>query len=79
MADDLLLVDTDVLIDFSRGVEKTKKKLRKYESEYTLTISVITQLELMVGCENKEDFKDLQKFLVEFAITTRQQTGSNAG
>lgn len=68
MADDLLLVDTDVLIDFSRGVEKTKKKLKKYESEYTLAISVITQLELMVGCENKADLKDLQQFLENFEI-----------
>jgi predicted nucleic acid-binding protein len=68
MANDLLLIDTDVLIDFSRGVEKTKKKLKKYESEYTLSISVITQLELMVGCENKADFKDLKDFLDDFEI-----------
>lgn len=68
MASGLLLIDTDVLIDFSRGVEKTKKKLKSQESEYTLAISVITQLELMVGCENKADFKFLQEFLEDFEI-----------
>lgn len=68
MASGLLLIDTDVLIDFSRGVEKTKKKLKSQESEHTLAISVITQLELMVGCENKADFKFLQEFLEDFEI-----------
>lgn len=68
MSDDLLLVDTDVLIDFSRGIEKSKEKLKSLESDYILAISVITQLELMVGCENKADFKSLQKFLTDFEV-----------
>ncbi|MEX2602219.1 MAG: type II toxin-antitoxin system VapC family toxin [Balneolaceae bacterium] len=68
MAAGLLLIDTDVLIDFSRGVEKTKEKLKKQESEYKLAISVVTQLELMVGCENKADFNSLKEFLEDFEI-----------
>lgn len=68
MASDLLLVDTDILIDFSRGVEKTKARLINLESDYILVISVITQLELMVGCENKADLKSLKNFLNDFEI-----------
>jgi predicted nucleic acid-binding protein len=64
----LLLIDTDVLIDYSRGIEKTKGILKNLEPNYNLAISVVTQLELMVGCENKVDFKSLQKFLSNFEI-----------
>jgi predicted nucleic acid-binding protein len=64
----LLLIDTDVLIDYSRGIEKTKGILKNLESDHILAISVVTQLELMVGCENKSDFKSLQKFLSNFEI-----------
>ncbi|MEX0810562.1 MAG: type II toxin-antitoxin system VapC family toxin [Chitinophagales bacterium] len=65
---DTLLIDTDVLIDFSRGIEKAKSKIKTFEVDHTLSVSVVTQLELMVGCENKADFKALQKFLNNFDI-----------
>lgn len=68
MATSLLLIDTDVLIDYSRGIEKTKGFLKNLESDHILAISVVTQLELMVGCENKTDFKSLQNFLSIFEI-----------
>lgn len=68
MANGLLLIDTDVLIDYSRGIEKTKGILKTLESDHTLAISVVTHLELMVGCENKADFKSLQNFLSNFEI-----------
>lgn len=68
MATRLLLIDTDVLIDFSRGIEQAREQLRDVETEYALAISVITQLELMVGCEDKEAFQSLQQFLDDFNI-----------
>jgi len=68
MAKILLLVDTDVLIDFSRGVEQSREQLRELEKNRVLAISVVTQLELMVGCENNRAFKSLQKFLDSFNI-----------
>ncbi|MDZ7808119.1 MAG: type II toxin-antitoxin system VapC family toxin [Gracilimonas sp.] len=76
MAAQLLLIDTDVLIDYSRGIEKTKEILKILESDYIHAISVITQLELMVGCENKADFKSLQKFLSNFEIIQLSKTTS---
>ena len=68
MPAELILIDTDVLIDYSRGIKETKEILSSLESNYILAISVVTQLELMVGCENKADFKSLQKFLSNFEI-----------
>lgn len=68
MAKSILLVDTDVLIDFSRGVQRSREQLQDLETKHILAISVITQLELMVGCENKAEFKSLQDFLDDFEI-----------
>ena len=57
-----------LLIDYSRGIEKTKEILNNIEPDYIFAISVVTQFERMVGCENKADFKLLQKFLSNFEI-----------
>jgi hypothetical protein len=38
----LLLIDTDVLIDYSRGIEKTKEFLKNLEPDFILAISVVT-------------------------------------
>lgn len=68
MPSDLILIDTDVWFDYSRGIEQSKEKLNELSSEKLLNISVITHLELMVGCENKREFISLQKFLSDFEI-----------
>ena len=38
MAVGLLLIDTDVFIDYSRGIEKTKEYLKNLESDHILAI-----------------------------------------
>ncbi len=68
MPEELFIVDTDILIDYSRGIEKAKASIVEFEIENRLAISVITQLELMVGCENKQDFKLLNTFLQDFEV-----------
>jgi len=64
----LLLIDTDILIDVARGEEKSIKRLTKEENKFTLAISSITQMELIVGCRNKSELKTLDKFLSKFEI-----------
>lgn len=66
MPDELFILDTDILIDYSRGVEKAKTNIVLLDNGNHLAISVITQLEMMVGCENKQDFKLLKRFLSAF-------------
>lgn len=74
MASPLIIVDTDILIDYSHGSEKAKKELIELEAKNRLAISVVTQLEMMVGCDNKKDFLSLQRFLADFQII--QLTGA---
>jgi len=42
--------------------------LENLEKEKALSISVITQFELMAGCENKKEFRELESFLERFEI-----------
>lgn len=68
MPKELILIDTDVLIDYSRGIDQSRERLKDLETDHILSISVVTQLELMVGCENKAEFKSLQEFLRDLEI-----------
>ncbi|PAU92948.1 VapC toxin family PIN domain ribonuclease [Aliifodinibius salipaludis] len=68
MADQFILVDTDILIDVSRGITQAVETLEELQEDHTLSISVVTQMELMVGCENKKEFKQLENFLKRFEI-----------
>ncbi len=68
MADQFILVDTDILIDVSRDISQAIKTLEELQEDDILSISVVTQMELMVGCENKKEFKQLENFLKRFEI-----------
>ena len=56
------LLDTDVIIDFLKGVEKAKVFLQTY-IVHNLYISVVTEAELYAGIRNKKEEKILQDFL----------------
>jgi predicted nucleic acid-binding protein len=62
------LVDTDILIDAGRDVPEAINSLKDIKANSTLTISIITQMELMVGCRNKSELQKLDKFLKQFQI-----------
>ena len=51
----LVIVDTDILIDAMRGDSAAISRLQSLEQQYTLTISTMTQMELIVGCRNKRE------------------------
>ena len=48
----LTIIDTDIFIDAGRGVSEAVVYLKKRESSSDLAISVVTQMELTVGCRN---------------------------
>jgi len=63
------LIDTDILIDLSRGIadaEQFLETLRK--NNQLLAISVITNMELIRGCRNKIELKNLLDFLDDFEL-----------
>ena len=63
-----ILVDSDILIDFSRGVEAIAEYLADLSTSSQLCISAVTQMELVVGCVDKRALQALAKFLTRFEI-----------
>ena len=65
-----VMVDTDVLIDAGRGAIEAMTCLKLLEDNACPAVSVVTQMELMVGCRNKKESKALERFLARFQILT---------
>jgi hypothetical protein len=66
--DNLIIIDTDILIDAGRKIKEAVDRLDKEEQASVLGISVIVQMELIVGCRNKEEWNKLNRFLKRFQI-----------
>ena len=59
----MIVLDTDILIDAGRKDIDAITCLRKIEQQSSIAISSVTQMELIVGCGNKNELRDLDKFL----------------
>lgn len=64
----MIIVDTDILIDAGRAVPEAVIGLASLERQETLSVSVITRMELIVGCENKTELSALNRFLTRFTL-----------
>ncbi|RME10552.1 MAG: type II toxin-antitoxin system VapC family toxin [Ardenticatenia bacterium] len=73
----LILVDTDILIDAGRGLQEAIETLQTLEQKARLAISVVTQMELLVGCRNKAEQQALEQFLRRFHILKIDETISD--
>ena len=69
----MTLIDTDILIDTARGIENAITCLQTLEEHSELTISSITQMEMIVGCQNRSELRALLKFLERFLIISVSQ------
>lgn len=74
----LTIIDTDILIDEGRGISDAADFLNRLESTSSLAISVVTQMELTVGCRNKDEQRDLAKFLRRFQVLSITSEVSDA-
>lgn len=63
-----ILLDTDVLIDAGRAVEVAIVQLETAAQKSTLAVSIITQMELLVGCRNRTELQIMERFLERFEI-----------
>ena len=63
---ELILVNTDILIDVANGITVAIERLSEVESR--LAISVVTQMELIVGCRNKTELQHLKTFLRNYEL-----------
>ena len=51
----VIIVDTDILIDAGRNIQQALNCLTQYEDKSKLAISIITKMELVVGCRDKNE------------------------
>lgn len=65
---DLVIVDTDIVIDAGRRIREAVDCLQDIEQQAVLAISSVTQMELIVGCREKSELRALDKFLERFEI-----------
>lgn len=76
---DMIIVDTDILIDAARCIDDAVTCLQQIEDKSSLSISVVTQMELIIGCRNKKELKSLEHFLQRFeVISLNEQIGDTA-
>jgi len=65
----LIVIDTDILIDTAHDIDKATNYLKQLEQQkFTLAVSIITRMELIVGCRNKKELKITEDFLKRFNI-----------
>jgi hypothetical protein len=65
----MLLIDTDILIDAARGVDEALDCLQQIQKQrFSGAVSSVTQMELIIGCRNKNELKALGRFLQRFQI-----------
>jgi len=62
------IVDTDILIDAGRGIYDAVTCLQNLKSSSSLAISIVTKMELIVGCANKAELKILDNFIKQFDV-----------
>lgn len=56
------------MIDAGRGVGEAIAYLQRIERQTSISVSVITQMELFVGCRNKSELRALELFLSRFRV-----------
>jgi predicted nucleic acid-binding protein len=68
-----VIVDTDILIDFSLDRPDAVQTMAILEENYTITVSVITAMELYAGCRSKKDLKIVDELLsgIQIELVTK--------
>lgn len=70
----LTIVDSDILIDAAQKIEVAIDCLARIENQSVLAVSVITQMELIVGCRNKAELRHTERFLQRFRVIKLSET-----
>ncbi|EHO40795.1 PilT protein domain protein [Caldithrix abyssi DSM 13497] len=64
----IILCDTDVIIEYLKGNENTRKVFENFQSE-NIVISAITLMELLYGALNKRELNKIKRALSGFNIS----------
>jgi predicted nucleic acid-binding protein len=63
-----LILDTDILIDAGRGKSDAIELLHSLVAGNNVCLSAVTEMEMIVGCRNKNELREIDHFLEQFAI-----------
>jgi predicted nucleic acid-binding protein len=63
-----VIIDTDILIDAGRGISDATDCLEEVRRRTTSAVSVVTYMELIVGCRDKRELSQLDHFMARFRI-----------
>ena len=63
-----LVVDTDVLIDAAHDRPEAVAALERCAAEASLTISVVTEMKLIIGCRGKAEQRAVDQFVRRFRV-----------
>ncbi len=74
-----ILIDTDILIDVANEDLTAINRLADEAKKAVLSVSIITVMELIVGCRNKSELQKLNRFLSQFHYLTLNQEISDLG
>ena len=64
----MVIVDTDIIIDAGRNVYEAVNCLEQIEQKFSIAISSVTQMELIIGCRNKKELRSLEQFMDRFFV-----------
>lgn len=64
----MLIIDTDILIDAGRCIDEALNCLQQVEDKFSAAVSSVTQMELIIGCRDKNELSSLEHFLKRFQI-----------
>jgi predicted nucleic acid-binding protein len=64
----IMLIDSDILIDFARNEIKAVEFLEEALRKDVTKISAVSHMELIVGCRNKRELNALDGFVGRFEI-----------
>lgn len=74
---DMIVIDTDVLIDAGHNVADAKNCIQEIADRSFPSISTVTQMELIVGCQNKKELRLMDQFLDSFIILRLDEQASD--
>ncbi len=73
----ILILDSDILIDVAHNVSAAIQRIAQEEMKCTLAISAITEMELMIGCQNQIEQRRTERFLSRFRVLDLNEAISN--
>jgi len=65
---DPVIIDTDILIDAGRDIDEATDCLLEIERKTSPAVSVITYMELIVGCRDNKELRELDRFIARFQV-----------